>query len=90
MERTAVAQKGLSPKLLADLIVSAAAFVLLALLGVDLEHDPVLAAAIAKAAGFLAGALVGPGRVVVEDHGPPSDDLLPASALRELENESAA
>ena len=80
MERNAIAQKGLSPKLLADLLVSVATFALLALLGIDVEKDPILA----KGAGFLAGVLIRPGRVVVENLGPPSDALLPADARDKL------
>ena len=77
MERNAVAQKGVSPKLIADLIVTVGTFAALAFLGLDLEKDPVLAAALAKGAGFLAGVIAGPGRVVVEDVGLASDSLLP-------------
>lgn len=77
MERNALKQKGLSPKLIADLIVTVSAFAALAFLGVDIEKDPILAAAIAKGAGFLAGVIAGPGRVVVENVGPPNDALLP-------------
>lgn len=78
MTRNAIAQKGISPKLLADLIVSVLTF-LLTYFGVEL--DPTLSAAIAKLAGFAAGAIVGPGRVVVEKVGPASDSLLPSHAV---------
>lgn len=56
-------QKGLSPKLVADFIVSVVAFVLLAVAGLDVNEDPVTLAFLAKAAGSIAGVLVGPGRV---------------------------
>ena len=76
MERNAVKQKGLSPKLVADLIVSVAAFAALALFGFDVNSDPVIAGFIAKGAGFIAGVIVGPGRVVLERVGEPSDQVL--------------
>lgn len=55
-------QKGFSPKLLADLVVSVVTFAV-AYFGVEL--DPALSAAIAKAVGLLAGVIVGPGDVEV-------------------------
>jgi len=57
-----VKQKGLSPKLTIDLVVSVVAFVLLAA-GIDL--DETTSAALAKVLGFVAGIIVGPGSVVV-------------------------
>jgi hypothetical protein len=53
-------QNGISPKLLADFVVSAISFVAL-YFGVDL--DPEVAAALAKVVGFIAGYVTGPGNV---------------------------
>lgn len=78
MERNALEQKGLSPKLLADIATSIVLYVILA---VGLEVDKDVSAAIAKVIGFAVGAVFKPGRVVVEDLGPPNDDILPAGAV---------
>lgn len=63
--RKALRQAGVSPKIIADALVSIVGFVL-AYFAVSL--DPVLAAAVAKLAGTLAAWLVGPGDVVVKVH----------------------
>lgn len=79
-------QNGVSPKLLADLIVSIVIFAA-AYFGVEL--DPALSAAIGKAAGFIAGAIVGPGDVSVQTVGPASDDkLMRTAAVRQRLAES--
>lgn len=56
-------QRGLSPKLLTDLIVSVLTYLALNF-GVELDEET--SAAVAKVVGFLAGVLVGPGDVVRE------------------------
>lgn len=56
-------QVGVSPKLIADLVVSVVTF---AVLAAGLELDEATSAAIAKVAGFIVGAIVGPGKVVVQ------------------------
>lgn len=68
MERVhkAARQAGVSPKIVADAIVSVLGFVLTYY---AIEMDPVIAAAVSKAAGTLAGWLVGPGEVVIVEGG---------------------
>lgn len=65
--------RGISPKLIADLLVSVATFIVAY---PALGLDPVLAAAIAKALGTLAAAIAGPGDVIAVDQ--PKDPHPPA------------
>ena len=58
--RVKLKTRGISPKVIADLIVSALAFALTA--GV-IDIDPELAAVISKLLGTLAGVIAGPGKV---------------------------
>jgi len=69
--------RGISPKVLADLIVSVLTF---ALVYFGIEVDAVLSATIAKAAGAMTAILAPPGDVVHPDVGPASDDLLSTEA----------
>lgn len=58
--------KGLSKKLIADAVVTAVTFAALALFGFDVNQDPVLVAALAKIAGFIAGVIAGPNPIYVD------------------------
>ena len=61
--RKALKQRGISPKLIADLLTTIVSF---AVTYYGIELDAEVAAAVSKAIGFLAGVIVGPGTVEVE------------------------
>lgn len=62
----ALRQKGVSPKILADFIVSVVIFAVLALTGFPITNDPVVSAFLSKLAGSVAAYLLKPGTVVVD------------------------
>lgn len=64
---------GISPKLIADALVSVVAFAIAVGL---LKLDPIAAAALAKTIGTVAAFWAPPGAVRPTDVGPPSDELL--------------
>jgi hypothetical protein len=78
MKARAIKQVNISPKLIADALVSIGTF---ALTYFALDFDPEVAAAISKVLGFLAGTIPSPGEVVVETTGPASDSLLPSKPV---------